>query len=182
MPSDVSLLATQIFARSLTPLNAAEFLAETTEDQRGVIEDQLPSPAPNTFDAVRAVSTAILNNEFAEFKRTPEFNALNDILNKNVVEDKRDIDQFERQSRREAVREGTTRTRVQEERDAGSCGAMVCMTLVRSLFRLVCPRPHLCPVVFASDLVSAVHDQSEGQQEESRSAAAQEKKRAHHRP
>lgn len=97
MPSDVSLLATQIFARFLTPLNAAEFLSETTEDQRGMIEDQLPSPAPNTFDAVRAVSTAILNNEFAEFKRTPEFNALNDILNKNVVEDKRDIDQFERQ-------------------------------------------------------------------------------------
>ena len=138
MPSDVSLLATQIFARFLTPLNAAEFLAETTEDQRGVIEDQLPSPAPNTFDAVRAVSTAILNNEFAEFKRTPEFNALNDILNKNVVEDKRDIDQFERQSLR-ANRACAGRGRL------GGCGTTSFMTLVRSLFCLVAPAPPLVP-------------------------------------
>ena len=99
--TEVIQLASQMFLRFLTPSNPAEFLAETTEEQRGIIEDQLPSPSPTTFDGVRMLTQSILQGEFHEFKRTPEFAALGETLNRSVVEDKREIDQFESQSQTE---------------------------------------------------------------------------------
>lgn len=47
------------------------------------------------FEPVRSISLSILECEFAEFKRTPEYTALNEMLNKSVVEDKREISEFE---------------------------------------------------------------------------------------
>lgn len=95
--SDVLVLATQIWSRFLNPDAPTEFLSESTEDQRGMIADQIQMGTPiiGMFDQVRNTSIAILNSEFAEFKRTPEYASLNEGLSKNVVEDKREIEQFE---------------------------------------------------------------------------------------
>jgi len=98
-PADVALLAQQIFHRFLDPSsNLNEFLSETSEDQRGMIEDQLASPSPHTFDAVRQVSISILNGEFVTFKRMPEYAQLNELLSKTMVEDTREIDEIDASS------------------------------------------------------------------------------------
>jgi len=103
--SESSALASQIFQRFLVPPTSAsaaassEFLSESSEDMRGIIEDQLVSPNAGTFDAVRALSIGVLHAEFAEFRRTPEFVALQEAMNASTstasMEDRRAVAPWE---------------------------------------------------------------------------------------
>ena len=96
LPNVAELLqpAQQIFDRFFRP-SSGEYMYALTDEVIDNIESQLSAPTLNMFDGVRRLIIPLITADYFDFKRTPEYSQLSEVISQQLTADNRQVEPFD---------------------------------------------------------------------------------------